>query len=215
MAFGLPVWSTYLLYCCISFLSSDVQITSLDSNIAVLFLCKKLMYFFFFVYVLNPRWCHQPTRETNFASSLLYCYWRLCYVLPFRKDPPWSEYFLYPQVLGTVSGGTKEIVEHNVTGLLHPVGRTGTNVLAENIKFLLKNPAARKQMGIKGREKVEKMYLKRHMYKMFFEVLFKCMRIKWVLSSGELGREFSFFNSSWIFEAVACSCIWLRNDLTS
>ncbi|KAL8139426.1 hypothetical protein V2J09_005447 [Rumex salicifolius] len=81
-------------------------------------------------------------------------------------------------VLGTDSGGTKEIVDHNITGLLHPVGRPGTEALANNIKFLLKNPSVRKLMGTRGREKVERMYLKRHMYKMFFEVFFKCMRIK-------------------------------------
>ncbi|KAM2117169.1 hypothetical protein ACFX1Q_010332 [Malus domestica] len=41
-------------------------------------------------------------------------------------------------VLGTEAGGTKEIVEHNVTGLLHPVGHDGTRGLAENHRFLLK-----------------------------------------------------------------------------
>lgn len=82
------------------------------------------------------------------------------------------------QVLGTDAGGTKEIVEHNVTGLLHPVGRPGTQVLAQNLQFLLHNPSVRQQMGMEGRKKVEKMYLKRHMYKKFAEVLFKCMRIK-------------------------------------
>ncbi|KNA14193.1 hypothetical protein SOVF_109830 [Spinacia oleracea] len=81
-------------------------------------------------------------------------------------------------VLGTDAGGTKEIVEQNVTGLLHPVGRPGTKVLAENLRYLLKNPSIRQEMGLRGREKVERMYLKRHMYKLFFEVLFKCMRIK-------------------------------------
>ncbi|KAA8541836.1 hypothetical protein F0562_022988 [Nyssa sinensis] len=80
--------------------------------------------------------------------------------------------------LGTDSGGTKEIVEHNVTGLLHPVGRPGTQVLSENLGFLLKNPLARQEMGMRGRKKVEKKYLKRHMYKKFAAVLFKCMRIK-------------------------------------
>ncbi|XP_021731949.1 uncharacterized protein LOC110698743 [Chenopodium quinoa] len=81
-------------------------------------------------------------------------------------------------VLGTDAGGTKEIVEQNITGLLHPVGHPGTKVLAENLRYLLKNPSIRQQMGLRGREKVERMYLKRHMYKLFFEVLFKCMRIK-------------------------------------
>ncbi|XP_062008299.1 uncharacterized protein LOC133725176 [Rosa rugosa] len=81
-------------------------------------------------------------------------------------------------VLGTDAGGTKEIVDHNVTGLLHPLGHPGTPVLAKNLRFLLKNPELRKQMGLKGREKVERMYLKRHMYKKFVGVLLKCMRPK-------------------------------------
>ncbi|KAF5204524.1 Udp-glycosyltransferase superfamily protein [Thalictrum thalictroides] len=81
-------------------------------------------------------------------------------------------------VLGTDAGGTKEIVEHNVTGLLHPLGRPGSQVLSQNLLYLLKNPTERKQMGMRGRRKVEKIYLKGHMYKKFFLVLFKCMRIK-------------------------------------
>ncbi|XP_022153597.1 uncharacterized protein LOC111021066 isoform X1 [Momordica charantia] len=81
-------------------------------------------------------------------------------------------------VLGTDAGGTKEIVEHNVTGLLHPLGHPGTQVLAQNLQFLLKNPQVREQMGAEGRKKVKKMYLKRHMYKKFVEVIVKCMRTK-------------------------------------
>ncbi|CBI36173.3 unnamed protein product, partial [Vitis vinifera] len=81
-------------------------------------------------------------------------------------------------VLGTDAGGTKEVVEQNVTGLLHPVGHLGTQILSENIRFLLKNPSSREQMGKRGRKKVERMYLKRHMYKRLAEVLYKCMRIK-------------------------------------
>ncbi|GMY34257.1 spore coat protein sa, partial [Fagus crenata] len=72
-------------------------------------------------------------------------------------------------VLGTDAGGTKAIVDHNVTGLLHPLGHPGTRVLAQNLGFLLKNPLAREQMGMEGRKKVERMYLKRHMYKRFVE----------------------------------------------
>ncbi|EFH61375.1 glycosyl transferase family 1 protein [Arabidopsis lyrata subsp. lyrata] len=79
-------------------------------------------------------------------------------------------------VLGTDAGGTKEIVEHNVTGLLHPVGRAGNKVLAQNLLFLLRNPSTRLQLGSQGREIVEKMYMKQHMYKRFVDVLVKCMR---------------------------------------
>lgn len=82
------------------------------------------------------------------------------------------------QVLGTDAGGTREIVDHNVTGLLHPLGHPGTRVLAQNLGFLLKNPLAREQMGMEGRKKVERMYLKRHMYKRFVEVLVNCMKTK-------------------------------------
>ncbi|XP_058111539.1 uncharacterized protein LOC131254853 [Magnolia sinica] len=81
-------------------------------------------------------------------------------------------------VLGTDAGGTQEIVEHNVTGLLHPLGHEGTQILSQNLRFLLSNPLAREKMGSKGRSKVEKMYLKHHMYKRFARVLYKCMRIK-------------------------------------
>jgi hypothetical protein len=33
-------------------------------------------------------------------------------------------------------------------------------------------------MGIEGRKKVERMYLKQHMYKKFVEVIVRCMRSK-------------------------------------
>lgn len=81
-------------------------------------------------------------------------------------------------VLGTDAGGTKEIVEHNETGLLHPPGRRGAKALAHNLQFLLENPSVREQMGMKGRRKVERMYLKEHMYLKLTEVLFHCFRTK-------------------------------------
>ncbi|KAK6124964.1 hypothetical protein DH2020_041238 [Rehmannia glutinosa] len=48
--------------------------------------------------------------------------------------PIYTDFDIVPlvvQVLGTDSGGTKEIVEHNVTGLLHPLGRPGLEFLQE------------------------------------------------------------------------------------
>ncbi|GJZ87004.1 UDP-glycosyltransferase superfamily protein [Tanacetum coccineum] len=81
-------------------------------------------------------------------------------------------------VLGTDAGGTKEIVEHNVTGLLHPIGHPGTTELSKNLQYLLKNPSERQRMGLEGREKVKKMYLKKHMYKMFWQVLYDTMKVK-------------------------------------
>ncbi|BAT98532.1 hypothetical protein LR48_Vigan406s014600 [Vigna angularis] len=81
-------------------------------------------------------------------------------------------------VLGTDAGGTQEIVEHNVTGLLHPIGRTGNHVLAEHLRFLLENSFAREKMGIEGRKKVQRMFLKQNMYEKFAEVLDMCMTTK-------------------------------------
>lgn len=80
------------------------------------------------------------------------------------------------QVLGTDAGGTKEIVQHNETGLLHPPGHPGVKQLAQNIQYFLKNPPERERMGMKGRKKVEEMYLKRHMYRKFALLLSRCMR---------------------------------------
>eukprot|EP01018_Ginkgo_biloba_P021110 Gb_25765 [translate_table: standard] len=79
-------------------------------------------------------------------------------------------------VLGTDAGGTREIVEDNVTGLLHPVGQKGIGILSQHIRFLLDNPSVREEMGLKGREKVEKLFLKHHMYDRFAGILKKCMR---------------------------------------
>ncbi|KAL5072640.1 hypothetical protein RYX36_011624 [Vicia faba] len=81
-------------------------------------------------------------------------------------------------VLGTEAGGTKEIVEHGVSGLHHPIGRKGNHVLAKNLRFLLENRFAREKMGMNGRKKVERMYMKQHMYRKFVEVLVRCMRSK-------------------------------------
>lgn len=86
--------------------------------------------------------------------------------------------YKWMQVLGTDAGGTQEIIEHNVTGLLHPVGHAGNEVLAKNIRFLLESQSRRKQMGMEGRKEVEKMYLKQHMYKKFVDVIVRCMRSK-------------------------------------
>lgn len=81
-------------------------------------------------------------------------------------------------VLGTDAGGTREIVEHNVTGLLHPTGHAGTPLLTKNLQYLLNNPSERQRMGLEGREKVKKMYLKKHMYKIFWQVLYDTMKVK-------------------------------------
>ncbi|XP_020097562.1 uncharacterized protein LOC109716494 [Ananas comosus] len=80
-------------------------------------------------------------------------------------------------VLGTDAGGTMEIVEDKVTGLLHPIGREGIPVLAENMLYLVSNPSAREKMGARGRQLVQDKYLKHHMYEKFAQVLVKCVKI--------------------------------------
>jgi glycosyltransferase involved in cell wall biosynthesis len=53
-------------------------------------------------------------------------------------------------VLGTDAGGTKEIVLNGETGLLHPVGESGIDVLAANILRLVKDRGYAKQLGAAG-----------------------------------------------------------------
>ncbi|XP_076911657.1 uncharacterized protein LOC143607943 [Bidens hawaiensis] len=80
-------------------------------------------------------------------------------------------------VLGTDAGGTKEIVEHNVSGLVHIVGHPGTTVLSKHLQYLLKYPSERQRLGLEGRERVKKMYLKQHMYKILWQVLYNTMKV--------------------------------------
>lgn len=81
-------------------------------------------------------------------------------------------------VLGTDAGGTREIVEDKVTGLLHPLGHEGTEILARNIHYFLNNPLVRKKMGLLGRQKVQEKFLKHHTYRKLAEVFIKCMKVK-------------------------------------
>ena len=61
-------------------------------------------------------------------------------------------------VLGTDAGGTPEIVEHGVTGLLHPVGIEGQEKLAHNIVMLMKNRDVAKTMGDAGARRVKEKF---------------------------------------------------------
>ena len=56
-------------------------------------------------------------------------------------------------VIALNNGGSREIVEHGVSGLLSPP--QDINQLAANIQTLLENPGLRKKMGDCGRSKVE------------------------------------------------------------
>jgi glycosyltransferase involved in cell wall biosynthesis len=61
-------------------------------------------------------------------------------------------------VLGTDVGGTPEIVEHGVTGLLHPAGIEGQERLADNILTLMKNRDIAKAMGDAGSRRVKEEF---------------------------------------------------------
>jgi glycosyltransferase involved in cell wall biosynthesis len=61
-------------------------------------------------------------------------------------------------VLGTAAGGTPEIVEDGVTGLLHPVGRAGQQRLAANLLALLENRRMARTMGEAGRRRVRRRF---------------------------------------------------------
>jgi glycosyltransferase involved in cell wall biosynthesis len=61
-------------------------------------------------------------------------------------------------VLGTDAGGTPEIVEHGVTGLLHPAGIEGQEKLADNILTLMKNRDIAKTMGDAGSRRVKEKF---------------------------------------------------------
>lgn len=59
-------------------------------------------------------------------------------------------------VVATDVDGFKEVVENNVTGLI--VERKNENALAEGLIKLILDEKSRNKMGIKGRERVEKLY---------------------------------------------------------
>ncbi|MFS7984048.1 putative glycosyl transferase, family 1 [Helianthus anomalus] len=87
-------------------------------------------------------------RNNTGCFSLFYSR-RLCYKFPVTSE---AMAFGIP-VLGTEAGGTKEIVEHNVIGLLHPIGHPGTPVLSKHLRYLLKYPSERQRLGPKGEKK--------------------------------------------------------------
>ncbi|CAI5479276.1 unnamed protein product [Closterium sp. Yama58-4] len=79
-------------------------------------------------------------------------------------------------VLGTAVGGTAEIVRHNVTGLLHPVRFKGVPLLARHLALLLRRPALRRQMGMRGREEVRQRFLSHLMFAHMGKVIGDALR---------------------------------------
>jgi len=63
-------------------------------------------------------------------------------------------------VVGTRVDGLSEIIEHEVTGYLIPVGES--HELARTVIQLLSNPEKSKGMGEKGRERVQELFSMQH-----------------------------------------------------
>jgi len=93
-----------------------------------------------------------------------------------QRAKKWCKCFDNLQVLGTDAGGTKEILESNVTGVLHPVGKVGIPVLARHLRWLLDHPDLGIQMGERGRERVSKMFREGPMYDKLARIFIDCVR---------------------------------------
>lgn len=79
-------------------------------------------------------------------------------------------------VLGTDAGGTKEIVQGNITGLLHPAGQAGIPVLAQDLQWLLSHPEIGLEMGLKGKIRVRDLYREGPMYETLADVFLDCVQ---------------------------------------
>ena len=78
-------------------------------------------------------------------------------------------------VLGTNAGGTPEIVEDGVTGLLHPVGTAGQSKLTDNILTLMNHRETATAMGEAGYRRVREEFNGSRFYAEFgatLEVIF-------------------------------------------
>jgi glycosyltransferase involved in cell wall biosynthesis len=67
-------------------------------------------------------------------------------------------------ILGTHAGGTTEIVVEGETGLLHPVGPAGADVLAANLCRLMEDPDRARRLGEAGRRRVMERFTDRRMF---------------------------------------------------
>lgn len=74
-------------------------------------------------------------------------------------------------VLGTDAGGTRDIVLPEETGLLHPVGEAGQEVLAANILRLMQDRALAKRMGDAGRERARSHFSPEQFHRAFARAL--------------------------------------------
>ncbi len=79
-------------------------------------------------------------------------------------------------VVATDVGGTREVVQHNETGLIVPLPSNNVQALTQAVAYMIENPESAKAMGLKGRKRVERLfsastYVKR--YQCVFEELLR------------------------------------------
>ena len=83
-------------------------------------------------------------------------------------------------ILGTSAGGTKEIVLDGKTGLLHPVGEAGLEILGANILRLVNDRKYARHLGAAGQQRASK-YFSSHVSSANWKML-------WRLRADELKR---------------------------
>ena len=74
-------------------------------------------------------------------------------------------------VLGTNAGGTTDIVVPEETGLLHPVGQAGQEILSANILRLLRDRTLAKRMGEAGSERARRHFSPEQFHRTFASAL--------------------------------------------
>lgn len=79
-------------------------------------------------------------------------------------------------VVGTSVGGIPEVVENGVTGVLVPPG--GAAALADAVERLLRDGGLRREMGEKGRRRVEELFSEEHHCQRVFEVYQEVLKVR-------------------------------------
>ena len=74
-------------------------------------------------------------------------------------------------VLGTKAGGTTEVILEGETGLLHPVGERGLEVLATNILRLVNDRDYAKQLGSVGQKRANAYFSSQRFFRDFESAL--------------------------------------------
>ena len=73
-------------------------------------------------------------------------------------------------------GGTAEIVVENSTGLLHPVGSHGEQLLINHLHYLMCNKNEAYKMGKMGMRRVKETYLDDLMYQELGDLFQKVLK---------------------------------------